>query len=196
MGDFNDNQQLDLISGFQPFNTKYSPFLKKLKPATQKKINDLSVGSELMSLPPKTCCLNYNLFGGKNFEGGYDRRGDYIMVDKSIQIKDGNHVPDQIKTTFDEVTSDHLPVLMRIDFNPSSSAKSSSNNSSPEVVFFDESDNSNSNHSVKTQNFVCVPKLFVAPKLWEATDLGTKKASKSKSASKSKGNKKSKKKKK
>lgn len=158
MGDFNDNKQLALINGFKPFNTKYSPFFKKLKAEDIKEINKIKLGGQHISAVPKSCCLSYQ---NGNFKGQYHRQGDYIMVDKSIEIKVGNHVPDEIEKSLDEVTSDHLPVVMKINFNSSASSKSSSNTSE---------------NSVK-KKFLCHPKLFIAPQ--EGTGTGTETVSRS-----------------
>lgn len=112
LGDFNDNGNIKLYQNFQPFDVDSNKFLNM---SQYTYLNNIVLRCD--NPPPKSCCFGIqkkkNIITG--FEGNINQTGDYIMVNRVLNIKKPNEIP--ISNRKAEIAgSDHLPVFMKVSF--------------------------------------------------------------------------------
>ena len=211
MGDFKDKDKLKLYLGFRPFQTRFNKAFDGFTKEEKKKVNNIKTA--VFHHPPKTCCFEYDKvndeFSGKKTDDQMRYIGDYVLVDRSFEIIQGNHIPPTAETRIagnflkpHTITSLHFPSVLKVKFKLDDKSPSSEAMEEAFKSFSSSLESSNSRfESVSGDNqptalkFKCEKESFNSPKVKkEKPKKGDKKKTDKKKGDK-KGDKKGKEKK-
>jgi len=210
---FPGTDKLKLYHGFRPFQTRFNKAFDGFTKEEKKKVNNIKTAA--CPDPPKTCCYEYDKvndeFSGKKTDDQMRYIGDYVLVDRSFEIVQGNHIPPTAETRIagdflrpHTITSLHFPSVLKVKFKLGNKSPSSEAMEEAFKSFSSSKESSNSRfESVSGDNqptalkFKCEKESFKSPKVKkEKPKKGDKKKTDKKKGDKKGKEKKSKKKKK
>ena len=99
-GDFNDHGRFNYWDELKIFNNSKIP-----------ELSEISVSSQSFEPPPKSCCQTKRVNTMDPFYG------DYILISENLKYITNNKIPTDFNPNHNKCpTSDHMPIMAKIDF--------------------------------------------------------------------------------